>query len=232
MFVLRDREEAGRLLAERLGAYRDDPNAMILALPRGGVAVGYTLSLALRLPLDVLIVRKLGAPGNPEYAVGALAEGRALYLNQEGMGALGLRREDLDKPIRVQEEEIVRRQALYRGGRALPQMAGQTIVLVDDGIATGSTFFACIEAVKKLKPDRLAAAIPVGPRETLLRVQREVDEVVCLMTPEPFFAVGNHYEEFAQVEDAAVVRYLEKAAAALREGARDARVTGSNRNHS
>lgn len=223
MFILRDREEAGRLLAERLSAYRDDPNALILALPRGGVAVGFTVSLALRLPLDVLIVRKLGAPGNPEYAVGALAEGGALYLNQEGMGTLGLCRGDLDTPIRVQEEEIARRQALYRGGRSLPQMTGKTIVLVDDGIATGSTFFASIEAVKKLKPDRLVAAIPVGPRETLLRVRREVDELVCLMTPEPFFAVGNHYEKFAQVEDAEVVRYVQAAAASLRERSRASR---------
>ncbi|MDE3119921.1 MAG: hypothetical protein KGL03_13015, partial [Nitrospirota bacterium] len=118
MVVLKDREEAGRLLAERLGAYRDDPNALILALPRGGVAVGYTLSLALHLPLDVLIVRKLGAPGNPEYAVGAIAEGGALYLNREGLRDLGLVREDLDQSILTQEAEIIRRQTLYRGGRS------------------------------------------------------------------------------------------------------------------
>lgn len=217
MVVLKDREEAGRLLAERLGAYRDDPNALILALPRGGVAVGYTLSLALHLPLDVLIVRKLGAPGNPEYAVGAIAEGGALYLNREGLRDLGLAREDLDQSILTQEAEIVRRQTLYRGGRSLPAMTGRTILLVDDGIATGSTFFASVEAARKLKPDRLVAVIPVGPRETLLRAQREVDELVCLMTPRSFFAVGNHYEEFRQVEDEAVVRYLERAAAALRE---------------
>ncbi|MDE3017972.1 MAG: phosphoribosyltransferase [Nitrospirota bacterium] len=223
MVVLKDREEAGRLLAERLGAYRDDPNALILALPRGGVAVGYTLSLALHLPLDVLIVRKLGAPGNPEYAVGAIAEGGALYLNREGLRDLGLVREDLDQSILTQEAEIVRRQTLYRGGRSLPAMTGRTILLVDDGIATGSTFFASVEAARKLKPDRLVAVIPVGPKETLLRVQREVDELVCLMTPRLFFAVGNHYEEFRQVEDEAVVRYLERAAAALREERRASR---------
>jgi len=220
MLLLRDREEAGRLLAERLRAYRDDPQALILALPRGGVAVGYTLSLALRLPLDVLIARKLGAPGNPEYAVGALAEGHALYLNQEGMSALGLRSEDLSQPIRAQEEEIARRQALYRGGRSLPAMTGRTLLLVDDGIATGSTFFASVEAAKRLKPDRLVGVIPVGPRDTLALVKREVDELVCLAMPEPFFAVGNHYEDFAQVEDAAVVRYLQAAAAALHERSR------------
>lgn len=223
MFILKDREEAGRLLAERLGGYRDDPNALILALPRGGVAVGYTMSLALHLPLDVLIVRKLGAPGNPEYAVGAIAEGGALYLNEEGMSSLDLRRGDLDRPIRVQEEEIARRRTLYRGGRPLPAMTGRTALLVDDGIATGSTFFASVEAVKRLQPGRLVAAIPVGPRETLARVKRQVDELVCLMTPSPFFAVGNHYEEFAQVEDAAVVRYLQGAAASWQEKSRASR---------
>lgn len=205
------------MLAERLKAYRDDPNGLILALPRGGVAVGYTLSLALHLPLDVLITRKLGAPGNPEYALGAIAETGALSLNQEAMRAFALSKEDLDKQIRTQQEEIARRQALYRGGRSLPSLTGRTVLLVDDGIATGSTFFASVEALKQLHPARLVGAIPVGPRETLIRVRRQVDELVVLMTPEPFYAVGNHYADFTQVEDAAVVRYLAQAAAALRD---------------
>ncbi len=205
------------MLAERLKAYRDNPNGLILALPRGGVAVGYTLSLALHLPLDVLITRKLGAPGNPEYALGAIAETGALSLNQEAMRAFALSKEDLDKQIRTQQEEIARRQALYRGGRSLPSLTGRTVLLVDDGIATGSTFFASVEALKQLHPARLVGAIPVGPRETLIRVRRQVDELVVLMTPEPFYAVGNHYADFTQVEDAAVVRYLAQAAAALRD---------------
>jgi putative phosphoribosyl transferase len=215
--VFRDREEAGRLLAERLKAYRDDPNGLILALPRGGVAVGYTLSLALHLPLDVLITRKLGAPGNPEYAMGAIAETGALILNQEAMRAFALSREDMDKQIRTQQEEIARRQALYRGGRPLPTLTGRTVLLVDDGIATGSTFFASIEALKKLHPMRIVAAIAVGPRETLIRVRQKVDELIVLLTPEPFYAVGNHYEDFTQVEDDAVLRYLAGAAEALRQ---------------
>lgn len=215
--MFRDREEAGRLLAERLKAYRDDPNGLILALPRGGVAVGYTLSLALHLPLDVLITRKLGAPGNPEYAMGAIAETGALILNQEAMRAFALAREDLDEQIRTQQEEIARRQALYRGGRPLPTLTGRTVLLVDDGIATGSTFFASIEALKRLHPMRIVAAIAVGPRETLIRVRQKVDELAVLLTPEPFYAVGNHYEDFTQVEDDAVLRYLAGAAEALRQ---------------
>lgn len=217
--ILRDREEAGRLLAKRLGAYRDNPDALILALPRGGVAVGYTLSLALHLPLDVLITRKLGAPGNPEYAIGAIAETGALFLNREALEAFALTREDLEKPIRAQQDEIKRRQALYRGGRPLPALTGRTVLLVDDGIATGATFFASLEALKGLHLKRLVGVIPVGPKETLARAKREVDELVVLMTPEPFFAVGNHYEDFTQVEDAAVLRYLERAATALPERA-------------
>lgn len=215
--MFRDREEAGRLLAERLKAYRDDPNGLILALPRGGVAVGYTLSLTLHLPLDVLITRKLGAPGNPEYAMGAIAETGALILNQEAMRAFALSREDLGEQIRAQQEEIARRQALYRGGRPLPTLTGRTVLLVDDGIATGSTFFASIEALKKLHPMRIVAAIAVGPRETLIRVRQQVDELAVLLTPEPFYAVGNHYEDFTQVEDDAVLRYLGGAAEALRQ---------------
>jgi len=214
--VFQDREEAGRLLAERLKAYRGDPNTLILALPRGGVAVGYTLSLALHLPLDVLITRKIGAPGNPEYALGAIAETGALVLNQEAMRAFSLSKEDLDKPIRAQQEEIARRQALYRSGRPLPPLKGRTVLLVDDGIATGSTFFASVDALKRLHPMRLVGAIPVGPRDTLIRLGQQVDELIVLMMPESFYAVGNHYADFTQVEDATVVRYLAEAASALR----------------
>lgn len=214
--MFQDREEAGLLLAERLKAYRGDPNTLILALPRGGVAVGYTLSLALHLPLDVLITRKIGAPGNPEYALGAIAETGALVLNQEAMRAFSLSKEDLDKPIRAQQEEIARRQALYRSGRPLPPLKGRTVLLVDDGIATGSTFFASVDALTRLHPMRLVGAIPVGPRDTLIRLGQQVDELIVLMMPEFFYAVGNHYADFTQVEDATVVRYLAEAASALR----------------
>jgi len=217
--VFQNREEAGLLLAKRLGAYRNDPNALILALPRGGVAVGYSLSVALRLPLDVFITRKLGAPDNPEYAIGAVTETGAVFPNPEARGvldAVSFSSADLKKMIRAQQEQIARRQVLYRRGRPLPALTERTVLLVDDGIATGATFLASVESLRGLGVKRLVAAIPVGPRDTLSRVREEVDELVVLITPHPFFAVGNHYIDFAQVEDAEVIRYLDGAASALR----------------
>ncbi len=214
--LFRDREEAGRLLAARLEHYRDDPAALILALPRGGVAVGYQMSLALRLPLDVFITRKIGAPDNPEYALGAISETGSLYLNQEAVRLYGPSQAELEKLIRAQQEEIARRQALYRQGRTQPTITNRTVLLVDDGIATGATFFASLDAIRDLKPRRLIAAVPVGPRETLQEVGRLVDELAVLQAPEPFFAVGSHYADFAQVDDADVLRYLNLAEEALR----------------
>ncbi|MEW6246304.1 MAG: phosphoribosyltransferase [Nitrospirota bacterium] len=214
--MFHDREEAGRLLAARLTSYRDDPTALILALPRGGVAVGYQMSLALRLPLDVFITRKIGAPDNPEFALGAISETGSLYLNREAVALSALKQEELEKLIRAQQEEIARRQALYRQGRKQPTLTDRTVLLVDDGIATGATFFASLDAIRDLKPRRLIAAVPVGPRETLQEVRRLVDELVVLQAPEPFFAVGSHYADFAQVDDADVIRYLDLAEEALR----------------
>lgn len=217
--MFRNREEAGLLLAKRLGTYRDDPSCLILALPRGGVAVGYALSLALRLPLDVFITRKLGAPEHPEYAIGAVTETGSVFLNPEAqvvLRAFSSSTAYLEKAIRAQQDEIARRQVLYRQGRPLPVLTDRTVLLVDDGIATGATFLASVESLRGLGVKRLVAAIPVGPRDTLSRVREEVDELVALITPEPFFAVGNHYEDFTQVEDAGVIRYLAAAASALR----------------
>ncbi|MEE9204933.1 MAG: phosphoribosyltransferase family protein [Nitrospirales bacterium] len=218
--MIRDREEAGRLLAQRLGAYCDDPDALILALPRGGVAVGYTLSLALHLPLDVLITRKLGAPGNPEYAMGALSETGAIFLNPDAERIINAgiwSRVHLADTIQAQRGEITRRQTLYRSGRPLPSLSDRSVLLVDDGVATGSTFLASIKALRGLNVQRLIAALPVGPVDTLSEISRTVDELVVLLAPEPFFAVGNHYEDFKQVEDEEVIRYLASAADGLRD---------------
>ncbi len=217
--MFQNREEAGLLLAKRLDAYRQEQSALILALPRGGVAVGYSLSLALRLPLDVFITRKLGAPDNPEYAIGAVTETGSVFLNPEAQAVLdagSFSSADLNKMIRAQQDEIARRQVLYRQGRPLPALTERTVLLVDDGIATGATFLASAKALRGLGVHRLVAAIPVGPRSTLSLVRRQVDKLVVLMTPEPLFAVGNYYMDFAQVEDAAVIRYLAAAASALR----------------
>jgi len=215
--IFRDREEAGRRLADKLSQYRNDPTALILALPRGGVAVGYQLSLALHVPLDVFITRKIGAPGNPEYAIGAVAETGSRYLNQEAVRVFGLSRHDLDRLIHVQENEIARRKDLYRQGRLLPQLTGRTVLLVDDGIATGSTFLASALAIRSLQPHRLVGVLPVGPSSTIREVRSYVDELVVLMTPDPFDAVGNFFVDFAQVEDRDVIEYLNLAEEAMLE---------------
>jgi putative phosphoribosyl transferase len=215
--MFRNREEAGRMLADKLSQYRNDPTALLLALPRGGVAVGYQLSLALHLPLDVFITRKIGAPSNPEYAIGAVAETGLRYLNQEAVSAFGLSRYELDRLILIQEKEIARRKNLYRQGRPLPQLTGRTVLLVDDGIATGSTFLASALAIRSVQPHRLVGVIPVGPPSTIREVRAHVDELVVLMTPDPFEAVGSFFMDFTQVEDRDVVEYLNLAEEAMLE---------------
>ena len=217
--MFRNREEAGRTLAEKLSHYRNDPTGLILALPRGGVAVGYQLSLALHVPLDVFITRKIGAPGNPEYAIGAVAETGARYLNQEAISSFDLSRHELERLIHAQEIEIARRRDLYRQGRPLPQLTGRTVFLVDDGIATGSTFLASALAIRSLQPRHLVGVIPVGPPSTMREVQAHVNELIVLMTPDPFYAVGDFFVDFTQVEDRDVVEYLNLAEAAMFERA-------------
>ncbi|HSL04983.1 MAG TPA: phosphoribosyltransferase [Nitrospiraceae bacterium] len=218
--MFRNREEAGRILADKLSHYRNDPTGLILALPRGGVAVGYQLSLALHVQLDVFITRKIGAPGNPEYAIGAVAETGSRALNHDAVNSFGLSRYELDRLVHAQEKEIDRRKNLYRQGRSLPQLTGRTVLLVDDGIATGSTFMASALAIRSLQPRRLVGVIPVGPPSTIREVRTYVDELVVLMTPEPFEAVGNFFADFTQVEDRDVIQYLNLAEEAMLERAR------------
>ncbi len=215
--TFKNRKEAGRRLVERLIQYRDDPTAIIVALPRGGVAVGYQLSLGLHLPLDVFIARKLGAPENPEYALGAVGETGTVYLNPEAMAAFHLSRSDVQMSIQMQQQEIARRQGFYRQGRQLPTLTDRIVILVDDGIATGSTFFAAAQSIRQLKPRRLIGAVPVGPVEIIGEVRPQVDELMVLATPDPFWAVGNHYVDFAQVSDHDVMEYLNLAEESLLE---------------
>jgi putative phosphoribosyl transferase len=209
--IFRDRAEAGRLLAKKLTAYRDDPTGLILALPRGGVAVGYELSLSLHLPLDLFITRKISTPDNPEYAIGALSETGAIYLNPEAVEAFQLSHDELERLIGEQRREIARRQQLYRNGLPLRPLTGRTVILVDDGIATGATFFATIEAVMELSPRRVVAAIPVAPIDSAARVRSSVDELIVLATPDAFMAVGQYYQNFAQVDDTQVLASLRAA---------------------
>jgi putative phosphoribosyl transferase len=222
--MFRNREEAGRILADKLSRYRNDPTALILALPRGGVAVGYQLSLALHVPLDVFITRKIGAPGNPEYAIGAVTETGSHYLNQEAIHSFGLSQHELQRLISVQQQEITRRKDLYRQGRPLPQLTGRTLFLVDDGIATGATFMASALAIRSLQPRRLVGVIPVGPPSTIREVRAHVDELVALMTPDPFVAVGNFFVDFTQVEDRDVIQYLNLAEEAMLKRTTSSRV--------
>jgi putative phosphoribosyl transferase len=215
--TFKNREEAGRRLVERLMQYHGDPTAIILALPRGGVAVGCQLSLGLHLPLDVFIARKLGAPDNPEYALGAVGETGTIYLNPDAIAAYHLSGQEIEDLAQAQQQEVARRQVLYREGRRLPTLIDRTVILVDDGIATGSTFFASAKSIKYLNPRRLIGAIPVGPLETIREARRQTDELVVLATPDPFWAVGNHYIDFAQISEHDVVEYLRLAKEALRE---------------
>jgi putative phosphoribosyl transferase len=175
------------------------------------VAIGYQLSLGLHLPLDVFITRKLGAPDNSEYALGAVGETGTVYLNPDARATYSLSRADIEDVIQVQQQEIARRQAFYRQGRHLPMLTDRIVILVDDGIATGSTFFASVESIRHFKPRRLIGAIPVGPVETIQEARRQLDDLVVLVTPEPFWAVGKHYIDFAQVSDHDVVEYLNLA---------------------
>lgn len=216
--LFKDRHDAGKQLAQRLLHYKHAANTIVLALPRGGVVLGYDVSLALRVPLDVLITRKLGSPMNPELAMGALAETGYLHLNQDVIREYQVTKAQLDEEKRRQMTEVDRRVRRYRGGRALPSLKGQTVILVDDGIATGATFFASLGALVKAETERIVAAVPVAPPRVVAQLNDLVDEVVVLHTSEWFFGIGQFYEEFAQVEDAEVIDCLQKVRTALSEG--------------
>jgi predicted phosphoribosyltransferase len=207
-----DRADAGRVLAGRLAAYADRPDVLVLALPRGGVPVGYEVARALRAPLDVFLVRKLGVPGREELAMGALASGGVRVLNEDVVRALGIPEEVLDGVTAAEEQELRRREQTYRGDRLQPDVAGRTVILVDDGLATGSTMRAAVAALRRLGPARIVVAVPVGAVDTCAELEAEADEVVCALTPEPFLAVGLWYEDFTQTSDEEVRELLDRAA--------------------
>ena len=221
--VFQNREEAGHGLAVALQKYRNHQDGLILALPRGGVAVGYAMSLDLHLPMDVFITRKIGAPENPEYALGAISETGNIYLNPDAVALFRLSDARIGDLANVQREEIHRRQQLYRRGRPPIPLKDRLVILVDDGIATGATFFASVEAIRRQHPRFLLGAIPVGPLETIERTRALVDELVVLATPSQFWSVGGHYAEFGQVSDEEVVNYLTLADRAYRK--KDRRVS-------
>ncbi len=206
------RAEAGQLLATRLRAYANRSDVLILALPRGGVPVGFELATALHAPLDVFLVRKLGLPGHEELAMGAIANGDIQVLNNDVVEALEIPPYVIERVAQRERQELLRRAAFYRGDRPPPEVQGRVIILVDDGIATGSTMRAAIAALRAQQPARLVVAIPVAPPDTVALFQGEADEVVCLMTPRPFHAVGYWYRDFSQTSDAEVRDLLAWAA--------------------
>jgi putative phosphoribosyl transferase len=203
--IFADRRDAGHRLAAALAHLRDQ-HPFVLAVPRGGVVVAREVADALHAPIDVIVPRKLRAPFNPELAIGAVAEGGAVYVEEET--AHGASRSYLDAEVAAQRQEIARRVAAYRGGRALPHLGGRTAIVVDDGIATGATLVAALRAARDLGPARLVAAVPVAPPEAIARLAREADEVVCLAAPEAFHAVGQFYDDFRQIEDEEVIALL------------------------
>jgi putative phosphoribosyl transferase len=207
----KDRLQAGKLLATQLHSYAGQPNVLVLALPRGGVPIGFQVAQALAAPLDILIVRKLGMPGHEEFAMGAIASG-GLCVVQPGLGEkYGILPAQIEAVKQRELAEIERREQLYRTTRPAPQLHGRIVILVDDGLATGSTMLAAIQAVREARPARLIVAVPVSAPETCRELGAEVDEIICLHTPAQFFSVGMWYQDFEQTTDQEVIDFLEQA---------------------
>jgi len=197
----RNRRDAGRLLAAQLAEYANRPDVLVLALPRGGAPVAYEVARALNAPLDVFLVRKLGVPGYEELAMGAVATGGVRVLNDHVVSGLGIPDYVIDAVAAWEQQELVRRERLYRGERPPPDVRGRTVILIDDGLATGATMHAAIEALRQQQPARIVMAVPTASPDTCDQLRAEVDEVICAITPDPFYAVGLWYEDFAQTTD-------------------------------
>jgi putative phosphoribosyl transferase len=210
--VFEDRVDAGRALAKSLAAYRGSKGAIVLALPRGGVPVAYEVAHALDLPLDVLVVRKLGLPWQPELAMGAIASGGAIVMNEDVLGYLRGREDVLEQVQRSERAELARRELSYRGSKPPLEMTGRTGILVDDGLATGATMEAAVRALRTLGAERVVVAVPVASPEARDRIAGVADEVVCLAAPALFSAVGQWYRDFGQTSDEEVRDLLARSA--------------------
>lgn len=212
--VFADRNAAGKALAKEFSDCAERDDVLVLALPRGGVPVAFEIARYLHAPLDVMLVRKLGTPGQQELAMGAIASGNIIVMNDSVVLQLGINQHLIDREIEQQRQELQRRERVYRGDRTPCSVAGKTIILVDDGIATGATVRAAVKAIKQQTPARLIVAVPTAAADTLKIIAREVDQIVCLATPEPYYAVGNWYRDFDQTSDAEVCALLNRAAGA------------------
>lgn len=208
---LKDRTEAGRLLGEKLAAYSDRDDVVVLGLPRGGVPVAFEIAKRLNAPLDVFIVRKLGVPWQEELAMGAIASGSVRVLNNDVVKAYEISDEEIASIQAKEQKELERREQAYRGGRPVPDVRGRTVILVDNGIATGTTMRAGLAALRKLQPARIVVAVAVAPQSTYEELKAEADEVFCLLTPEMFFAISMWYERFEQTTDEEVRDLLSRA---------------------
>lgn len=208
--IFRDREDAGRRLAERLARYRDE-DAVVLALPRGGVPVGYEIARALNAPLDVFVARKLGAPGQPELAIGAVAPGGVRIVNDRVVRELDVSEGWIEAVAEKELVEVGRRMRRFRDERPEPEIGGRTVILVDDGIATGMTVRAAIRAIREKSPRRIVLAVPVCAAVTADDLASEVDELICLQTPADLWAIGFWYENFHQLDDEEVVELMERS---------------------
>jgi len=209
--IFRDRRHAGQVLARALAHHANRPDVIVLALPRGGAPVAFEVAQALHVPLDVFVVRKLGLPGHEEYAMGAIASGGVRVLNDELVRSLDIPPRAVDAVIEREQEELARRERLYRDGRRPPELQGRTVILVDDGLATGSTMLAAVRALRQQHPARIVVAVPTAAFETCQQLRREADEVVCASTPRPFRAVGLWYDDFSQTSDDEVRELLARA---------------------
>lgn len=210
--IFKDRTAAGKLLAQKLQAYANQPDVVVLALPRGGVPVAFEVAKALNAPLDVFVVRKLGVPGHEELAMGAIASGGVRVLNDEVVRSLDLSSAAIDQVAAIEQQELERREHLYRDRRPAPDLHGRTVILVDDGLATGATMRAAIMAVRQQQPTRIVVAVPVSSSETYHDLKAMVDEILCVQTPHPFHAVGFWYDNFSQTTDEEVRDLLKQAA--------------------
>lgn len=209
--LFKDRTVAGQVLAKKLADYANRSNVLVLALPRGGVPVGFEVARALNAPLDVLVVRKLGVPDNEELAMGAIASGGVRILNQSIVNDIQISDEVIARVAVQEERELERRESMYRGDRPFPNLKGQTVILVDDGLATGATMWAAIIAVRQQQPKEIVIAVPVAAPETCEEMQSKVEKIICANTPSPFYSVGMWYEKFPQTTDDEVRELLNKA---------------------
>ena len=211
MALFADRRDAGRKLAKKFAAYANRSDVLVLALPRGGVPVAYEVASALHAPLDIFIVRKLGLPGHEELAMGAIATGGALVINQDVVRTFNVPQGLIEAVAKKELKELERRERVFRGDRPMREIGGKTVILIDDGLATGASMHAAILGIRSKQPARIVAAVPTAALETCEAFKQKVDEMICATTPEPFYGVSRWYEDFSQTSDEEVQSLLEEA---------------------